>query len=131
MLNHCLPILGILTRIPYNFTTNSNAFVLKTRNFPQNFIPLLESTWNLRDFEKKVEPQSLSIFETIHSKKGAYLSKHEVFSQNILGQSKCWRLPNTAQVCKNEYLLNISISLIYKLIEDVSFSHMLNLMTVC
>ena len=67
-------MLGILTRIPYNFTTNSNAFILKTRKFLQNFIPLLESTWNLRHFEKKVEPQSLSIFEIIHSEQRGYLN---------------------------------------------------------
>ena len=37
MLSHCLQMLGILTIIPYNIATNSNAFALKTTNFPEKF----------------------------------------------------------------------------------------------
>ena len=37
MLNHCLPMLAILTIKPYKITTSSNAFTLKTTNFPAKF----------------------------------------------------------------------------------------------
>ena len=45
MLNHCLAMLGILTRIltriPENAATNLNEFLLKTKNFLEIFIPFL------------------------------------------------------------------------------------------
>ena len=57
--------------LPYYEEFNSNLFILKTNTFSRYFIVLVESTWN---FERKHEPDSLSILETIHFEKRAYLN---------------------------------------------------------
>ena len=78
MLNHCLPMLGILTIIltiiPQKTANNSNALRLKTKSFPENFIAFVESTANAEYFQKKLEPHSLNIFEIILSEKCRFLN---------------------------------------------------------
>ena len=121
----------ILTIIPQNTTTNSNALILESKNFPSKFYSIFTIYRKFPTFWRKLEPQSFSIFEIIHSEKREYLNGYEVLFQNILRLPTCWRVPNTAQVWKNEFLLGVSVSLIYIMLEDVPFNHIFNLRTVC
>ena len=84
MLNHCLTMLAILTIITYNMTTNWNAFILKTTNFPGKFHSIFRVYMKFATFWTKSWAKSLSIFETIHSEKRGSLNAHEVLFQNIL-----------------------------------------------
>ena len=47
---------------------------LKQNTFFGFFIAFLKSTWNVENFQEKVESSSLSISEIIDSKRGGYLS---------------------------------------------------------
>ena len=46
----------------------------KPKIFWNNFVMLLESTLNFEHFEKKNDPQSLSIFEILDCKRRGYLN---------------------------------------------------------
>ena len=74
MLNHCLEILGILTIIPQNTRTNSNALILKTENFPGKFYSIFRIYIKFLTFLKKLEHHSFSTFEIIHCEKRGYLN---------------------------------------------------------
>ena len=84
MLNHCLTMLAILTIITYNMTRNWNAFILKTKNFPEKFHFIFRIYMKFATFWTKSWAKSLSVFEIIHSKKRGYLNAYEVLFQNIL-----------------------------------------------
>ena len=55
---------------------------LKQKTFSGFFIAFLKSTWNGQHFQKKGESSSLSISETIDSKRGGYLSTWKALLQN-------------------------------------------------
>ena len=55
---------------------------LKQKTFSGFFIAFLKSTWNGQHFQKKGESSSLSISETIDSKRGGYLSAWKALLQN-------------------------------------------------
>ena len=55
---------------------------LKQKTFSGFFIAFLKSTWNGEHFQKKGESSSLSIPETIYSKRGGYLNAWKALLQN-------------------------------------------------
>ena len=55
---------------------------LKQKTFPGFFIAFLKSTWNGEHFQKKGESSSLSITESIDSKRDGYLSAWKALLQN-------------------------------------------------
>ena len=67
-------MLGIFTIITEHIATNSNAPILRTKNFSKKFITFSKSSWNIEHFEKNPEPHSLIILEIIDSKKRGYLN---------------------------------------------------------
>ena len=69
MLNHCFPMVGILTVIPQNTATNSNAVIFKTKNFPAKCYSIFTICIKFATFSKNFEPPSLSIFEIINFEK--------------------------------------------------------------
>ena len=67
-------MLAILTIITKNTATNSNSFILKTKNFLQKLYSSFRIYVKFGTFLKKVEPHTLSIFKIIHSVKRGYLN---------------------------------------------------------
>ena len=55
---------------------------LKQNTFSGFFIAFLKSTWNWKHFQKKGESSSLTIPETVYSKRGGYLSAWKALLQN-------------------------------------------------
>ena len=55
---------------------------LKQKTFSGFFIAFLKSIWNREHSQKKGESSSLSIPETIYSKRGGYLSAWKALLQN-------------------------------------------------
>ena len=62
MLSHYLQMLGILTIRPYNIATNSNAFALKTTNFPEKFHSIFRIYIKFATFKKKCWATKLKYF---------------------------------------------------------------------
>ena len=55
---------------------------LKKMIFSGFFIPFLKSTWNVEQFQKKIEFSRLTISEIIDSKRGGYLNPWKALLQN-------------------------------------------------
>ena len=99
--------------------------------FSPHFLAILESISNFEQFEKKLQPHSLSNSEIIHSKKWDYLNSQQVLFQNTFRQSTFWRVPNTAEVCSRS-LLSISYNILIKIeLENVPLSQIWNFRIVC
>ena len=67
-------MLGILTTIPQNTATNSNAFILKTKNIQGKFYSIFRSYITFRTFSEKLERHTFNIFELIESGKRGYFN---------------------------------------------------------
>ena len=70
----------------------------KRKIFFSIFIPFSQSTDNYEHFEKKDKLHSLNILEVINSEKCGCLNTLKLLFQNTLPESKCSRLPNTAEI---------------------------------
>ena len=62
------------------------------------FIAFLKSAWNSLYLEKKYQLHSLNISEVIDSEKCFFLNVKKQLFQNNLRESKCSRVPNTAEI---------------------------------
>ena len=63
------------------------------------FIAFLQSIQSFPHFEKKRQLYSLNSWEVIDSEKCGYFNARKLLFQNTLWESKCWREPNTPQIC--------------------------------
>ena len=59
------------------------------KTFSEVFSAFPQSKYNLKYFEKKDEPQRLSLSEIIHCKKQCYLNAKKALCHNTYGQSTC------------------------------------------
>ena len=65
----------ILTRIPENTATNLNEFLLKTKNFQENFYSIFMTYIKFWTFWKKLEHPRVRIFEIIDCEISGYLNE--------------------------------------------------------
>ena len=67
-------MLGILTTIPQNTATNSNAFILKTKNIQGKFYSIFRNYITFWSVSENLEHHTFSIFEIIESEKLRYFN---------------------------------------------------------
>ena len=71
----------------------------------------MKSTLNAEYFGKKDQSHSLSITEIIDYETGSYWNVQKAIFHATLRESRCQRLPNTAQICREPLLYCYSINL--------------------
>ena len=81
-----------------------NPLSQKRKTFFGIFIAFFQSTQNFQHFEKKIHLYSLNSWEVIDCEKCGCLNALKLLFQNTLRQSKCWSVPNTAEICLWELL---------------------------
>ena len=74
-------------------------FSQKRKTFFGPFIAFSESRQNFAHFVKKGQLYSLNSKEIIDSENWGSFNGRKLLFQNSLQQSKCWRVPNTAEIC--------------------------------
>ena len=77
--------------------TNSNEIFQKWKYIFDFFLAFPESTKNFEHFEKKYEPQTWFVSQTLDCKNRRYLNALKAQCQNTYGQSTCQRVQNTVQ----------------------------------
>ena len=70
---------------------------LKLKTCSQFLNAFRKSTLNLEYFEKKDQPQSLSITESINCETGSYLNVQKPIFHATFRQITCYRVPNSAE----------------------------------
>ena len=69
---------------------------LNQKMFSEFFSSFPQSTYNLKYFEKKDDPQRLFLFQIIDSKMRGYYNAEKAPCQNTYGQSRYQTVRNTA-----------------------------------
>ena len=103
---------------------------LKLKIFSQFFSAFPKPIWNFGHFETKDEPHSWCFSEMIDCKKRGYLNAWKVLCQNNYVQSTCWRVQNTAEICRAVFASYFLITLKELHFEKFCLSSIWNLETV-
>ena len=100
----------------------------KRKTFSENFIAFPKSTENSAHFERKDQLHSLNLFEFIDPENCGYFNVRNLL--NTFPESKCSRVPNTAECSTAALLSQFSITLGQIELENISRSQIQNLRTV-
>ena len=100
--------------------TCSNAIISKRKIFSIFFIEFSQSTQNFAHFEKIDQLHRLKISEFIDSEKCGYLNARKFLFQNVLLQSTCSPVLNTAEMNMPALLSETSINLRHIEFENIS-----------
>ena len=84
---------------------------LNQKMFSEFFSSFPQSTYNLKYFEKKDDPQRLFLSQFIESKMWGYLNAKNAPCQNTYGQSRYQTVRNTAWICTAVFLSCFLITL--------------------
>ena len=101
------------------------------KNFSECFSSFPQSTYNLKYFENKDDPQRLLLSQIIDTKMRGYLNGKKAPCQNTYGQSRYQTVRNTAWICTAVFLSYFFITLKENQLQKFCFSCICNLETVC
>ena len=98
----------------------------KPKNFSDFFVLFLESTSNVKHFEKKDDCHTYFIWEITEYEKLGWITLQKTPFQNTVCQSTCSRVPNSSKICLRAISSDFFIIMGDPNLENVSLSDLLN-----